>query len=150
MSTLNKKVITNTVISIVSLPVSFFLIYYLWELNLFDFGSGALNMNFIDVFTRFSFSLFDPIMISALFFYFYYYCYSKIKKYGNSYIKTLIKKLRIELCIAYGILLIIALVNKLITPFASLFIPFILVYLIPITVFVLLMTCNTDMDEQSK
>lgn len=147
MSTLNKKVIINTVLSILSLPISIFIVYSLWEMNLFDFGAGISSMDFLDIFKKFSLSLFDPVLISGLFFYFYYYCYSKIKKYGVNYVSSLIKKLGIELGIAYAVLLVVALFNKLITPFASFFIPMILIYLIPITVFVLLMAFNSNLHD---
>ena len=139
MSELKKKIMISALTAILFFPIVLVGINVLWNIGLFDFGTGISSMSFFEAIVQLYAIILDPVLIVFLCFYFYRYWYLKVKRHGAGYLINYAQKIRIEILIVYAAVLAVGFAHQLFPMFAALFVPVILSIFLPITVFILLL-----------
>ena len=140
MNELKKKIMISALAAVLFFPIVLIGINVLWNIGLFDFGTGISSMSFFEAIVQLYAIILDPVLIVFLCFYFYRYGYLKVKRHGAGYLINYAQKIRIEILIVYAAVLAVGFAHQLFPMFAALFVPVILSIFLPITVFILLLT----------
>ena len=139
MNELKKKIMISALAAVLFFPIVLIGINVLWNIGLFDFGTGISSMSFFEAIVQLYAIILDPVLIVFFCFYFYRYWYLKVKRHGAGYLINYAQKIRIEILIVYAAVLAVGCAHQLFPMFAALFVPVILSILLPITVFILLL-----------
>ena len=142
MRTVNiRRMIIAIILSIVSIPIVMFAVLTLWKIGVFDFGTTLSQLDLTQIIQQFRIPLFPELTFEIIMFglVIYYGWYKKIKVCGIENIDVFVGFVKKDLLIGYIVLILVLLSVPFFEYFASLFVPVLLIILIPLTVFVISM-----------